>query len=108
MTLETKPQRKDQRTVLCHMAGLQPGGQLVSATCRAGPRGPCTLADSVVLWEIRWDEQGCSASFTHSQALSLIHCCTGHICSEPQARAWIQRTSDVAPVFSKLISSGRC
>lgn len=73
MTLETKPQRKDQRTVLCHMAGLQPGGQLVSATCRAGPRGPCTVADSAVLWETRWDEQGCSVSFTHSQALSLIH-----------------------------------
>nr|XP_035978420.1 chordin isoform X3 [Halichoerus grypus] len=26
MTLETKPQRRNQRTVLCHMAGLQPGG----------------------------------------------------------------------------------
>ncbi|XP_029071342.1 chordin isoform X5 [Monodon monoceros] len=26
MTLETKPQRRNQHTVLCHMAGLQPGG----------------------------------------------------------------------------------
>lgn len=31
MTLETKPQRRDQRTVLCHMAGLQPGGHMVRA-----------------------------------------------------------------------------
>lgn len=46
MTLETKPQRRDQRTVLCHMAGLQLGGQMVSAVDRAGPQGPCTMADN--------------------------------------------------------------
>ncbi|XP_032947580.1 chordin isoform X4 [Rhinolophus ferrumequinum] len=40
MTLETKPQRKDQRTVLCHMAGLQPGGQLAVGVCPGlGARG---------------------------------------------------------------------
>lgn len=37
MTLETKPQRKNQRTVLCHMAGLQLGGHMVSASSKAGP-----------------------------------------------------------------------
>lgn len=42
MTLETKPQRRNQRTVLCHMAGLQLGGHTVSAVGRARPRGPCT------------------------------------------------------------------
>ncbi|KAM5277300.1 chordin isoform 10-T10 [Hipposideros larvatus] len=40
MTLETKPQRKDQRTVLCHMAGLQPGGQMAMGVCPGlGARG---------------------------------------------------------------------
>lgn len=37
LTLETKPQRRNQRTVLCHMAGLQLGGHTVSAVCRARP-----------------------------------------------------------------------
>lgn len=71
MTLETKPQRRDQRTVLCHMAGLQAGGHTVSATGRAGPQGPCTTTWG--LWEAKLEEQIGSASFTHSQALSLIH-----------------------------------
>ncbi|XP_073660061.1 chordin isoform X7 [Tursiops truncatus] len=38
MTLETKPQRRNQHTVLCHMAGLQPGGYMVHIAnqCEAG------------------------------------------------------------------------
>lgn len=40
MTLETKPQRKNQRTVLCHMAGLQPGGHMVRAPGRVVPGLP--------------------------------------------------------------------
>ncbi|KAK2496227.1 hypothetical protein MC885_014895 [Smutsia gigantea] len=40
MTLETKPQRKNQRTVLCHMAGLQPGGHMAVGVCPGlGARG---------------------------------------------------------------------
>lgn len=40
MTLETKPQRRDQRTVLCHMAGLQPRGHTAVGVCpRLGARG---------------------------------------------------------------------
>ncbi|XP_066203570.1 chordin isoform X2 [Saccopteryx leptura] len=40
MTLETKPQRRDQRTVLCHMAGLQPGGHTAVGVCPGlGARG---------------------------------------------------------------------
>ncbi|XP_054431805.1 chordin [Pteronotus mesoamericanus] len=40
MTLETKPQRRDQRTVLCQMAGLQPGGHMVVGVCLGlGARG---------------------------------------------------------------------
>ncbi|XP_066097507.1 chordin isoform X1 [Saccopteryx bilineata] len=40
MTLETKPQRRDQRTVLCHMAGLQPGGHTAVGVCAGlGARG---------------------------------------------------------------------
>ncbi|XP_011801206.1 PREDICTED: chordin isoform X1 [Colobus angolensis palliatus] len=40
MTLETKPQRRDQRTVLCHMAGLQPGGHMAVGICLGlGARG---------------------------------------------------------------------
>ncbi|XP_016862881.1 chordin isoform X6 [Homo sapiens] len=40
MTLETKPQRRDQRTVLCHMAGLQPGGHTAVGICPGlGARG---------------------------------------------------------------------
>ncbi|XP_011889820.1 PREDICTED: chordin isoform X7 [Cercocebus atys] len=40
MTLETKPQRRDQRTVLCHMAGLQPGGHMAVGICPGlGARG---------------------------------------------------------------------
>ncbi|XP_053513830.1 chordin isoform X1 [Artibeus jamaicensis] len=40
MTLETKPQRRDQRTVLCHMAGLQPGEHMAVGVClRLGARG---------------------------------------------------------------------
>lgn len=46
MTLETKPQRRNQHTVLCHMAGLQPGGYMVSASGRAEPQVPGTRADS--------------------------------------------------------------
>ncbi|CAK6441842.1 unnamed protein product [Pipistrellus nathusii] len=33
VTLETKPQRRDQRTVLCHMAGLQSGGHTATGVC---------------------------------------------------------------------------
>lgn len=40
MTLETKPQRKNQRTVLCHMAGLQLGGHMVRAPGRVVPGLP--------------------------------------------------------------------
>ncbi|XP_017653178.1 chordin isoform X3 [Nannospalax galili] len=40
VTLETKPQRKNQRTVLCHMAGLQPGGYMAVGICSGlGARG---------------------------------------------------------------------
>uniref|UniRef100_A0A2K5YFV2 Chordin n=2 Tax=Mandrillus leucophaeus TaxID=9568 RepID=A0A2K5YFV2_MANLE len=40
MTLETKPQRRNQRTVLCHMAGLQPGGHMAVGICPGlGARG---------------------------------------------------------------------
>ncbi|XP_057356677.1 chordin isoform X2 [Manis pentadactyla] len=40
MTLETKPQRKNQRTVLCHMAGLQLGGHMAVGVCPGlGARG---------------------------------------------------------------------
>nr|XP_055163635.1 chordin isoform X2 [Nyctereutes procyonoides] len=40
MTLETKPQRRHQRTVLCHMAGLQPGGHMAVGVCpELGARG---------------------------------------------------------------------
>ncbi|XP_054337008.1 chordin isoform X2 [Pongo pygmaeus] len=40
MTLETKPQRRDQRTVLCHMAGFQPGGHTAVGICPGlGARG---------------------------------------------------------------------
>ncbi|KAM6159501.1 chordin isoform 2-T2 [Erethizon dorsatum] len=40
MTLETKPQRRNQRTVLCHMAGLQPGGHMAVGICPGlGTRG---------------------------------------------------------------------
>lgn len=59
MTLETKPQRRNQRTVLCHMAGLQPGGHTVSAVGRAGPQGSCPGA-----WTAGLDEQGGLGSFT--------------------------------------------
>ncbi|XP_073088081.1 chordin isoform X6 [Manis javanica] len=34
MTLETKPQRKNQRTVLCHMAGLQLGGHMAQGVVK--------------------------------------------------------------------------
>ncbi|XP_049737287.1 chordin isoform X2 [Elephas maximus indicus] len=40
MTLETKPQRRNQRTVLCQMAGLQPGGHMAVGVCPGlGARG---------------------------------------------------------------------
>nr|XP_045006187.1 chordin isoform X1 [Jaculus jaculus] len=40
MTLETKPQQKNQRTVLCHMVGLQPGRHMVVGVCPGlGARG---------------------------------------------------------------------
>ncbi|XP_025725153.1 chordin isoform X2 [Callorhinus ursinus] len=40
MTLETKPQRRNQRTVLCHMAGLQLGGHTAVGICPGlGARG---------------------------------------------------------------------
>ncbi|XP_067594397.1 chordin isoform X3 [Pseudorca crassidens] len=40
MTLETKPQRRNQHTVLCHMAGLQPGGYMAVGVCPGlGARG---------------------------------------------------------------------
>ncbi|XP_061049309.1 chordin isoform X7 [Eubalaena glacialis] len=34
MTLETKPQRRNQHTVLCHMAGLQPGGYMAQGVVK--------------------------------------------------------------------------
>lgn len=40
MTLESKPQRKSQRTVLCHMAGLQLGGHMVRVPGRVVPGLP--------------------------------------------------------------------
>ncbi|XP_013368777.1 PREDICTED: chordin isoform X2 [Chinchilla lanigera] len=40
MTLETKPQRRNQHTVLCHMAGPQPGGHTAVGICPGlGARG---------------------------------------------------------------------
>ncbi|XP_004577788.1 chordin [Ochotona princeps] len=40
MTLETKPQRRNQRTVLCHMAALRTGGQMAVGICpELGARG---------------------------------------------------------------------
>ncbi|XP_027632506.1 chordin isoform X6 [Tupaia chinensis] len=40
MTLETKPQRRNQRTVLCHMAGPQSGGHMAAGVCPGlGARG---------------------------------------------------------------------
>ncbi|XP_054985067.1 chordin isoform X1 [Sorex araneus] len=40
VTLETKPQRRDQRTVLCHMTGGQPGGHTAVGVCPGlGARG---------------------------------------------------------------------
>ncbi|XP_063117238.1 chordin isoform X2 [Cavia porcellus] len=40
MTLETKPQQRNQHTVLCHMTGLQPGGHMAVGICpRLGARG---------------------------------------------------------------------
>nr|XP_058919685.1 chordin isoform X1 [Kogia breviceps] len=40
MTLETKPQRRNQHTVLCHMAGLQQGGYMAVGVCPGlGARG---------------------------------------------------------------------
>ncbi|XP_047587959.1 chordin isoform X5 [Lutra lutra] len=40
LTLETKPQRRNQRTVLCHMAGLQLGGHTAVGVCPGlGARG---------------------------------------------------------------------
>ncbi|XP_053420246.1 chordin isoform X2 [Nycticebus coucang] len=40
ITLETKPQRRNQRTVLCHMNGLQLGGHTAMGVCRGlGARG---------------------------------------------------------------------
>ncbi|XP_048203221.1 chordin isoform X2 [Perognathus longimembris pacificus] len=40
MTLETKPPRRDQRTVLCRLAGLQPGGRTAAGVCSGlGARG---------------------------------------------------------------------
>uniref|UniRef100_A0A8C0A3Q0 Chordin n=1 Tax=Bos mutus grunniens TaxID=30521 RepID=A0A8C0A3Q0_BOSMU len=40
MTLETKPQRRNQHTVLCHMVGLQPGGHRAVGICPGlGARG---------------------------------------------------------------------
>ena len=65
MTLETKPQRRNQRTVLCRMAGLQLGGHTVSTSGRARPQGPHPRANNAGLWEARLDEQRCSESFTH-------------------------------------------
>lgn len=40
VTLETKPQRRNQHTVLCHMAGFQPGGHTAVGVCPGlGARG---------------------------------------------------------------------
>ncbi|KAM6222797.1 chordin isoform 2-T2 [Rhynchocyon petersi] len=40
MTLETKPQRRNQHTVLCQMSGLQPGGNVAVGVCPGlGARG---------------------------------------------------------------------
>ncbi|XP_060028066.1 chordin isoform X3 [Erinaceus europaeus] len=47
VTLETKPQRKDQRSVLCHMAGPQPGAHVAVGVCPAlGARGAHLLLQS--------------------------------------------------------------
>lgn len=66
MTLETKPQRKNQRTILCHMAGLQLGGHMVRAPGRVVPG---LLIHG--LREARLVEQGCVVLFTHSWVLSM-------------------------------------
>lgn len=65
MTLETKPQRKNQRTVLCHMAGLQLGGHMVRAPGRVVPGLP-----KHGLREARLVEQRCVVLFTRSLVLS--------------------------------------
>jgi hypothetical protein len=54
MTLETKPQRKNQRTVLCHMTGLQPGGHTVRAPGRSGHRAMCQGYQCVGYGKLGW------------------------------------------------------
>ncbi|XP_021494258.1 chordin isoform X2 [Meriones unguiculatus] len=52
-TLETKPQRKDQRAVLCHMAGLHPGGHMVEGICSGlGARGAHMLLQNELFLNI--------------------------------------------------------
>ena len=71
MTLETKPQRRDQHTVLCHMAGLQPGGHMVSAAGGAGPQGPCPVnVGAVGSW------------VGGAEMFSIIHSLTGSLIDE--------------------------
>ncbi|XP_012969870.1 chordin isoform X5 [Mesocricetus auratus] len=53
MTLETKPQRKNQRTVLCHMAGLQLGGHMAVGICSGlGARGAHMLLQNELFLNI--------------------------------------------------------
>ncbi|KAM7321810.1 hypothetical protein ACRRTK_018651 [Alexandromys fortis] len=53
MTLETKPQRKNQRTVLCHMAGLQLGGHMAVGICSdLGARGAHMLLQNELFLNI--------------------------------------------------------
>ncbi|XP_052014757.1 chordin isoform X1 [Apodemus sylvaticus] len=53
MTLESKPQRKSQRTVLCHMAGLQLGGHMAVGVCSGlGARGAHMLLQNELFLNI--------------------------------------------------------
>ncbi|XP_031219340.1 chordin isoform X5 [Mastomys coucha] len=53
MTLETKPQQKNQRTVLCHMAGLQLGGHMAVGICSGlGARGAHMLLQNELFLNI--------------------------------------------------------
>ncbi|XP_052596082.1 chordin isoform X10 [Peromyscus californicus insignis] len=53
MTLETKPQRKNQRTVLCHVAGLQLGGHMAVGICSGlGARGAHMLLQNELFLNI--------------------------------------------------------
>ncbi|XP_059133334.1 chordin isoform X3 [Peromyscus eremicus] len=53
MTLETKPQQKNQRTVLCHVAGLQLGGHMAVGICSGlGARGAHMLLQNELFLNI--------------------------------------------------------